>query len=180
MVDNSTPQGAAGNSPPPARPRLPQVADERTMLAAFLDFHRGTLMRKCAGLTDEQLRVRAVPPSTLSLLGLVRHMVDVENGWFSDSAGRMKPPRYWSDTNRDGEFDDVDTADVAADFAAYYAECDESRAAAAGRSLDETYTDEEGRTFSLRFVYIHMIEEYARHNGHADLLRQRIDGATGQ
>jgi len=158
----------------------PQEAGERTTLDTFLDYHRATLMWKCSGLTDEQLRTRAVAPSSMSLLGLVRHLTEVENGWFSDFAGRMKPMPYSSRDNRDGDFDDLDTVPVADVFSAYFAECDKSRAAVAGRDLDETYTDERGRTFSLRWIYVHMIEEYARHNGHADLLRERLDGATGE
>jgi hypothetical protein len=158
----------------------PQEADERTTLETFLDFHRATLMWKCSGLTDEQLRTRAVPASTLSLLGLIRHLTEVENGWFSGFAGRKKPPRYWSDDNLDGDFDDLDSVPVGDVITAYLAECDESRAAVAGRDLDETFVNRRGKTFSLRWIYVHMIEEYARHNGHADLLRQSIDGATGE
>ncbi|HKE63369.1 MAG TPA: DinB family protein [Micromonosporaceae bacterium] len=158
----------------------PFEADERTTLDTFLDYHRATLMWKCSGLTDEQLRTRAVSPSSLSLLGLVRHMTEVETGWFSGFAGRKKPPRYWSDGNRDGDFDDVDAVPVAHVLAAYSAECDDSRAAVAGRGLDETFVSRRGNTISLRWIYVHMIEEYARHNGHADLIREHLDGATGE
>ncbi|HKD97315.1 MAG TPA: DinB family protein [Micromonosporaceae bacterium] len=156
----------------------PQVAGEREQLEAWLDYHRATLLMKCAGLTGDQLRMRSTEPSKLSLLGLVRHMTDVENGWFSDFVGEMRS-RYWTEENYDADFDDVDTADVAEAFAAYAEECDKSRAAAARNQLDDTYTDERGRTFDLRWLYLHMIEEYARHNGHADLIRERIDGAVG-
>ena len=95
------------------RTEPPFEADERSTLETFLDYHRATLMWKCSGLSDEQLRTRAVSPSSLSLLGLVRHMTEVENGWFAGFAGRKKPPRYYSDDNRDGDFDDLDTVAVA-------------------------------------------------------------------
>ncbi len=151
------------------------------MLEAWLDFHRQTLLIKCAGLTTEQLRLRSAPPSTLSLLGLVRHMTDVERGWFRRRvAGEDVPFLYSSEADPDGEFDNVGTADAAHDLAAYLGETDLARQAVAGRGLDETFHHERlGTRMSVRWVYVHMIEEYARHNGHADLLRERIDGATG-
>ena len=158
----------------------PLAASEREMLETWLDFHRATLAMKCDTLTDEQLRERAVPPSSLSLLGLVRHMAEVEQGWFRRVAGRTDPPSlYCSDDNPDGDFDDIAAADVAADFDAWRQECAYARKLVAGiGSLDETFS---GRTraYSLRWIMVHMIEEYARHNGHADLLRERIDGQTG-
>jgi uncharacterized damage-inducible protein DinB len=157
----------------------PHLGGEREVLEGFLDWHRDTLLNKCAGLDDAQLKRRPCEPSTLSLLGLVRHLTDAESGWFSDFVGRYEP-RYRDPGQRDAPFDDLDSAPVAEVFAAYRAECDRSRAAVAGIGLDESYTDERGRTFSLRWVYVHMIEEYARHNGHADLIRQRLDGATGE
>jgi len=153
------------------------------MLEGWLDFHRATLRVKCAGLTDEQLRLRSVEPSTLSLLGLIRHMTEVELGWFVRGVGGEEvTPMYYSDDNLDGDFDDVDDADAAADLAAYEAAVERARGAAAGASLDEVFerTRSTGVVrYQVRWVYLHMIEEYARHNGHADLLRQRIDGATG-
>ena len=161
----------------------PPVADERAALEGWLDYHRQTLLRKCAGLTADQLRARAVPPSSLSLLGLVRHMAEVERSWFRRRVAAQDAPRIYSDDTRpDADFDDVDAADPPADLATYSAEVEAARAAVAGRSLDDTLV---GRrkgselTLDLRWVYLHMIEEYARHNGHADLLRERIDGRTG-
>jgi hypothetical protein len=156
-------------------------AAEREMLASWLDYHRATLARKCEGLTDGQLRERAVPPSTLSLLGLVRHMAEVERSWFQRVlAGADAPFRFFTEDNLDGEFDDVDTADVAVAFAAWEGDCDRARElVAAAPSLDVTGERRDER-FSLRWIMIHMIEEYARHNGHADLLRQRIDGSVGE
>jgi uncharacterized damage-inducible protein DinB len=159
----------------------PGVVDERAMLEGWLDYHRQTLLVKCAGLSAEQLRLRSVPPSSLSLLGLVRHMTDVERWWFRRCL-RQEPvsARYWSDASPDGDFDEVDSADPEADFAAFADEVEAARRAAEGRDLDETFRHPpSNRQLSLRWVYAHMIEEYARHNGHADLIRERIDGTTG-
>ena len=159
------------------------VLDERAMLESWLDFHRATLLTKCAGLTSDQLKLRSAEPSSMSLLGLVRHMAEVERSWFQRRiAGYDIDFIYCEiDTNPDGEFDDVDSADAEADFATYAAEVDKSRDIAKGRSLDETFFHSHQQVdMSVRWVFVHMIEEYARHNGHADLLRERIDGATGE
>src|SRR5262249_12224686 len=168
-------------APQVTRRNTPYVAGERQMLEAWLDFHRQTLLAKCSGLTARQLRQRAPPPPTLSLLGLVRHMAEVEGGWFRRSvAGEDAGFLYSSEADPDGEFDHVDTADAEQDFATYLREIDLARQAAAGRELDETFFHPRRRArLSVRWVYVHMLEEYARHNGHADLLRERIDGATG-
>ncbi len=159
----------------------PLVAREREMLDAWLDYHRATLAVKCEGLSDDQLRAQAVPPSSLSLLGLVRHMGEVERSWFRRVlSGEQAPPRYYSDENRDGDFDDVADADVAEAFGYWRDECADARErVAAAPSLDVTGTGRQGETYSLRWIMVHMIEEYARHNGHADLLRERIDGTVG-
>jgi len=158
----------------------PLQADERTMLTAWLDYHRATLAHKCAGLDDEQLRTRSAPPSSLSLLGLVRHMAEVERGWFRRTlSSEDAPPLYYSESEPDGDFDDVETADVSEAFAAWEQECDTARErAAAASSLEVTGRRRDGE-FSLRWILVHMIEEYARHNGHADILRERIDGSVG-
>jgi uncharacterized damage-inducible protein DinB len=156
----------------------PVVAGEREMLESWLDFHRATLLWKCTGLTDEQLKVRACPPSTLSLLGLVRHMNEVEQGWFGRFVGDHARV-YSTDEWLDADFDDLDNADAAADFAAFEQQCARSRERADGRGLDETFVSPRGRDISLRWIYVHMIEEYARHNGHADLIREAIDGTVG-
>jgi uncharacterized damage-inducible protein DinB len=154
------------------------------MLDSWLDFHRATLLTKCDGLTDEQLKTRSVPPSSMSLVGLVRHMTEVERIWFRNAlAGEDAKPVYYSDDNKDGEFDDVDAADVAGDLARYRDEIERCRRVTADHpDLDTVGTGiRDGRqaTLSLRWIYVHMIEEYARHNGHADFLRERIDGVTG-
>jgi uncharacterized damage-inducible protein DinB len=161
------------------RPQVPRTADERTMLEAWLDYHRATLLMKCAGLDDEQLRLRSSEPSTLSLLGLVRHLTDVERGWFRRGVGGQRGPEvapiYYSDERPEGDFDDLDDLSPAAVFAAFSEEVERCRAATTGVPLDQLVGEQ-----SVRWIYLHMIEEYARHNGHADLLRERIDGATGE
>jgi uncharacterized damage-inducible protein DinB len=164
------------------RPDPPYEADERTTLTSFLDFQRATLAWKCEGLTDEQLRQRNVEPSTLSLLGLVRHLTDVERGWFRRTlTGEDAPPLHWTDEDNDGDFNQSDDADVAEAFAAWQREIEIARAnIAAAPSLDVTGNHRTGDKISLRWILVHMIEEYARHNGHADFLRERIDGATGE
>ena len=168
-------------APQITRQSTPSVAGERQMLEAWLDFHRQTLLSMCSGLTAEQLRQRSAPPSTLSLLGLVRHLTDVERGWFRRRiAGEDIGFLYSSEADPDGEFDNVGGADAEQDFAAYLAEVELARQAAADRELDGTFFHERRKVvMSVRWVYLHMIEEYARHNGHADLLRERTDGATG-
>jgi len=164
--------------PEPERAETPRTPpDERASLETWLDYHRATLLRKCAGLEPEQLAQRSCPPSSLSLLGLVRHMTIVEP-WFHDFDDQPALDLYCSDEWPDGEFDLVDPARAAEDLAAYRASVERSRAAVAGRSLDDLASGTRAPT-SLRWIYQHMIEEYARHNGHADLIRERIDGATG-
>ncbi|MFI7605536.1 DinB family protein [Micromonospora sp. NPDC049366] len=159
----------------------PLVADERTMLEGWLDYHRQTLLLKCAGLTADQLTTPSVEPSGLTLLGLVRHLAEVEAWWFRDNfAGETVDYPYFTPEQPDADFD-VTGTDAEADFATFHREVELARAAAAGHSLDETFTEKtpKRRTFNLRWVYTHMIEEYARHNGHADLIRERLDGVTG-
>lgn len=156
------------------------VGDERSLADAWLDHHRETLLWKCGGLTAEQLKVRCIDPSALSLLGLVRHMAEVEREWFRTRfAGEQVGYLYCSEDNLNAEFD-VDTADAESDFATYTREIELVRQTTSGRSLAETFMDPRRKVeMSLRWVYSAMIQEYARHNGHADLLRERIDGVTG-
>jgi uncharacterized damage-inducible protein DinB len=166
------------------RAEPPLRAGEREMLTGWLDYHRATLLWKCEGLTDDQLRERAVPPSGLCLLGLVRHLAECERGWFRNGLlGEGLPPLYYTDEDQDADFNDVETADVAGVFATFERECAAAREAiASAPDLDMLGKKGDRRTgeqFSLRWIITHMIEEYARHNGHADLLRERIDGATG-
>ncbi len=145
------------------------------MLQAFLDWHRATLLHKCAGLTGERLAERAVPPSDLSLLGLIRHMTRVERVWFRQ---RFADEQIEDAYGRDEAFTETDPARAAADYARFTEEWRLADAAAANAPLDATFTHN-GETMSLRLIYLHMIEEYARHIGHADLLRERVDGTTG-
>ena len=165
---------------PDSRPYPPPRAAEREMLVAFLRFERATLEMKCEGLEPEQLRMRSVPPSSMSLIGLVRHLAEVERGWFRRGiAGEEAPPIYYSDAAPDGDFD-VDTADVEEAFATWKHECEAADVIIAEHSLDDLDTRPDREGDSLRWILVHMIEEYARHNGHADLMRERIDGATGE
>jgi hypothetical protein len=163
----------------------PELADgplrgaDRPILEGFLAYQRSTLLNKCAGLTGAQLAERTVPPSGLSLLGLLRHMAKVERIWFRQRfGGQQLTPMYDPALGKDADFDDLDPARAAEDYDRLVAECRLADEAAAAKSLDDTITvgDE---VMSLRLVYIHMIAEYARHNGHADLIRERLDGVTG-
>ncbi|MEE1736671.1 DinB family protein [Streptomyces sp. BE147] len=158
-------------------------AAERPMLEGWLDFHRETLAMKCAGLTDAQLREASVPPSAFTLLGLVRHMAEVERGWFREVlAGEDVAPIYGTDEDPDGEFHLTEADTWAEAEATWRAEIAQAREIAAKCGLDDMsvgLSRRHGKPFNLRWIYTHMIEEYARHNGHADLVRERIDGATG-
>jgi hypothetical protein len=158
------------------------VANERTSLEQWLDYHRATLLQKCAGLTADQLKQRAIPPSRLSLLGLVRHMVDVERWWFRMHAAGEQIGFMYDPDSVGLDFEEIEQADAHSDLVAFRRECDAARVAVEGRSLDNVVLslgDHPERERDLRWIFVHMIEEYARHNGHADLLREAIDGATG-
>lgn len=153
------------------------------MLSGWLDHHRAVLFRKCAGLSDEQARAAAVPPSTLHLLGLLRHMADNEIWWFRERlAGERIPDGDYLSTADDGDADlnPPPGATLADARTRFETACSQSRAIlAALPSLDAEGTDRRGEPMSARWIATHMLEEYARHNGHADLLRERIDGRTG-
>ncbi|MFC9125259.1 DinB family protein [Streptomyces sp. NPDC057099] len=158
-------------------------AAERAMLEGWLDYHRNTLAWKCEGLSDEQLRKASVEPSELSLMGLVRHMAEVERGWFRKVlTNEDAPPIYYSDEDRDGEFHLTEADTYQEAYATWQAEIETARRNAARFALDDLSEGRHRRTgeqFNLRWIYTHMIEEYARHNGHADLIRERLDGSTG-
>ncbi|MBO0822497.1 MAG: DUF664 domain-containing protein [Actinobacteria bacterium] len=163
------------------RADLPYVADERTRLDAWLDFHRATLLQKCAGLTGEQLAIRPVASSALSLLGLMRHMAANERIWFRIRFARAGVEDLYPSAEHaeGGEFALADPARADEDYAIYLEEVAQARVVTSGRALDETFGDERF-TVDLRWLYAHMIDEYARHNGHADLIRELVDGATGR
>ncbi|MGA8114020.1 MAG: DinB family protein [Actinocatenispora sp.] len=149
------------------------------MLRDWLDWHRATLLRKCAGLDAVRLAERAAPPSKLSLLGLVRHMSDTERGWVRQTfRGERLPDLYYRVDARDADFVEADPAGAERDFELYRAECLAVDAALEGASLDDTFRFRE-QTVSVRWMWQHLVEEYARHNGHADLLREAIDGSAG-
>src|ERR1700722_11756012 len=159
----------------------PFEADERATLTGFLDFHRATLALKCEGLTDDQLRQQAAPPSGLSLLGLVRHLAEVERNWFRPVLGGAEMAGIFAPgMDFEAAFQNVATADVAAAFRAWHAECDHARLLVAAAPSFGVSGLRGGIRVSLRFVMTHMIEEYCRHNGHADLLRENLDGSTGE
>jgi len=163
----------------PRRSEPPYVLGERPMLEAWLEFHRTTLLLKCEELDDASRKARPIPSSLLSLHGLVRHMAEVERSWFRRTLLRDDCGWIWRDPAiDDSELLPLDDADWESDLATWRAECDASRVAAAAHALDDTGL-RHGEPCSLRWIYVHMIEEYARHNGHADLLRELVDGAVG-
>jgi uncharacterized damage-inducible protein DinB len=160
----------------------PLRGDERETLRAFLDYHRATLAMKCEGLTDEQLRERSSPPSTLSLLGLVRHLAEVERTWFRRVMNAEQVGMVWSEEENDFQRAYDATGSTRAEaFSAWQAEVEISRRVEReAASLDVTaHQARWGEDVSLRLVMVHMIQEYARHNGHADLLREAVDGTVG-
>ncbi|MFD2418522.1 DinB family protein [Amycolatopsis pigmentata] len=163
------------------RPEPPVVGDEREMLRGFLDFHRATLAMKCDGLGTEELRRQSMPPSTLSLLGLVRHMAEVERVWFRRVINGEDVPLVWSPEGDRQAAYDASTATREEAFAAWEAEIEHARRIERDApSLDVVgYWPRLDKDVSLRMVMIHMIHEYARHNGHADFLREGIDGTVG-
>lgn len=163
-----------------AQPDEPFVADERAMLGGFLDRYRASLLYKCAGLTAEQLAIQAVPPSNLSLLGLIRHVADVERTWFRRRfLGKDLPPLYSRPDSPDAAFDELDPAQAPAAIDVLMQEWELCREELKGALLDDTFVSERWGEMSLRWIYLHLIGEYAQHCGHADLLRERIDGRTG-
>ena len=166
--------------PDVARPGGSTAAPEPELLRGLLDWHRATLLYKCAGLTGEQLATVPIAASNLSLLGLVRHLSKVERVWFRERFAGEAVPRLYSTSQRpDADFEDVDGDQAEAAYAALLTEQETARVVSAGASLDDSVTDADGDEISLRFIHVHMIGEYARHNGHADLVRQCLDGVKG-
>jgi uncharacterized damage-inducible protein DinB len=164
-----------------ARIGPPSIGGEREMLRAFLDYHRATLAMKCDGLSDKDLRRQSMPPSTLSLLGLVRHMAEVERTWFRRVINGEDIPLVWSP---DGDFQvayDASSSTRSQAFAAWQDEVEHARRIESqAESLDViAYAARWDEDVSLRLVMLHVLLEYGRHNGHADFIREGIDGATG-
>jgi hypothetical protein len=159
----------------------PTIGDQEATLRGLLEWQRATLLWKCRGLNAVQLTLRPVPPSTLSLLGLIRHLADAERAWFRRYfRGEHIREVHARPDAPNAAFDDIVAVDAEADVASLLAEWDHSRLAVAGASLDDRFVHDEFGAMSLRWVYNHMIAEYSRHIGHADLLREVIDGVTGE
>ncbi|MEV6757076.1 DinB family protein [Streptomyces sp. NPDC051214] len=170
---------------PDGRPVPPPHADERAMLEAWLDFHRATLVLKCSGLADDQLRLASTAPSSMTLLGLVQHLAVVERNWFQHVFAGQDLPTVFEESNVDG-FALTEDRGLKEAMAIWQREVDRGRELIAAASLDDAghlSEQEAGHVgdagVSLRWIMVHMIEEYARHNGHADLIRERIDGLAG-
>jgi uncharacterized damage-inducible protein DinB len=167
-------------APEVERPDGSLTAPERELLQGYLNYYRTTLLLKCAGLTAEQLAERPSPPSNLSLLGLIRHLTKVERIWFRIhfADGAPADPLFAPELGKDADFELIDPAEAQAAYDGLIAEWKLSDDAAAGRSLDDRFTFG-GTESTLRMIYIHLIGEYARHCGHADLVREQLDGSTG-
>ena len=167
-------------------PDIEGQADERTTLQQFLDFYRVGLARKAEGLTDDEARRMPCPPSDMSMMGLIRHMADVERNWAKRRfAGGPWVPIFFGDAHPDGDpdgdFHPPPDATMTEAFDAYWAEIADADAIYAAGSLDDSFTSgDRDELLSLRWIYVHLIEEYARHCGHADLIREAIDGFTGE
>jgi uncharacterized damage-inducible protein DinB len=160
-------------------PEGPLAGEERPLLEGYLRWHRAYLLHKCAGLSGEQLAMASCPPSNLTLLGLVRHMAKVERRWFRERmAGEDLDPMYDPELGGvDADFEDLNPMRAHEDYKRLMEEIRLAELALAGASYEQTVESRMGE-MSVRSVVVHMIEEYAQHNGHADLLREAIDGAT--
>lgn len=160
----------------------PAAAPEKEMLEAFLDYHRATLLCKVDGVSDEDLR-KPGTPSGVTLLGLVKHLADVERSWFREVfTGEVNAQDVWSDDDP-YRYWRIEPDETTEDILAFYRdETERSREAVQGAELDEVARnpDYQRRGLTLRWIMLHMIEETARHNGHADILREAIDGQTGE
>jgi uncharacterized damage-inducible protein DinB len=166
--------------PTPSPVDGPLTGDDRPILEGFLNWQRATLLNVCAGLDGERLAARPIPASSLSLLGLIRHLAKVERIWFRQrAAGQPVAPMYDPALGKSADFDLTEAGEAEADVARLEAEWRLADEAVADIAFDHTF-DVNGELFSLRMVYVHMIYEYARHNGHADLLRESIDGVTAR
>lgn len=157
----------------------PFEGDERAMLEGFLNYGRASLLLHCAGLDGTQLARQASPPSNLSLLGLVRHITEVERNWFRRRfAGQDVEPVYAHPHHPEAAFTEAHAANAEQDWSALREEQEHARCAVATLPLDAVFHSDRYGRMTLRWAYIHMITEYSQHNGHADLLREKIDGTT--
>ena len=169
------------------RPRPPYAGDELSTLTGFLDWHRDTLRQKAGGLSPEQLRAR-LEPSTMTLGGMVKHLAFVENWWFVVNFLGEDPGEPWAsvdwDADEDWDWHSADEDDPDTLWSLFEREVARSRQIVADADSLDAHAQRRhrgsGAALSLRWIVVHMIEEYARHNGHADLIRESIDGATGQ
>jgi uncharacterized damage-inducible protein DinB len=166
----------AGERP---RVRPTYVRNERDLLDGWLEFHRATLLVKCEGLDDAQRKAQPIPTSDLSLHGLVRHMAETERNWFGRILLRDQTVRpIWDAAATNSPLLEIESANWDSDLAAWRRECRASSDVASRYGLD--YTGEwREKEISLQSIYLHMIQEYARHNGHADLIRELLDGSVG-
>jgi hypothetical protein len=165
--------------PVPRTTVIPRAATEREMLESYLEYYRETFELKCLGLDPARLSERATPPSTMSLHGLIRHLAGCERWWLATNfAGQDVPMLFYSDDDPDQDFERLDS-DPLEDLAIWRAECERSRGIVAGAGLDTEGAVPRGGTYTLRWLLLRMITEYAQHCGHADLLREATDGATG-
>lgn len=163
------------------RPEAPKTGGEREQLVAMLDYFRATVLMKADGLTDEQARTSLVPSKLTTVGGLVSHLTYVEQYWFGVVfEGREDPWAERFKVDNDAEFTAGQSIPLAELVAEYAAECERSRAVVAKHELADTVTTPRGVSFNLRWVMIHMIEETGRHVGHLDLLRELLDGSTGE
>ncbi len=166
-------------TPPVDRRDPPEAGPETDMLPAFLDYHRATLLWKVDGLSEADLR-RPLTPSGLTLLGLVKHLAYVERLWFQEVFAGEDVAFPWTDADPDANWRVGPDESVATILALYRAEVAHSRAITAAADLNDQARRPRGGVQTLRWIVLHMIEETARHNGHADLMREAIDGATGE
>jgi len=152
--------------------------EERSLLDGWLDYYRATLLVKCDSLTGEQLVIRSCEPSPMSLIGLVRHMTEMERMYGHRLADWGTSLLYCTDEDEEADFEGVTAVGAAEDLQTFRAHCARTREIMAAHGLDDTFG--KANSYTLRWFYLYLAKEYARHLGHADLLRERIDGATGE
>ena len=163
----------------PPRPDPPYAADEKTTLSAFLDWYRDVMLRKVEGLTTEEA-TRKLVPSPTNLLGLIKHLGYVEQGWFQRTFLGLKMDVPWSDADPDADFRIEPGESVESVTAFYREQCERSREIVANAKLEDKSKRPDRKDHTMRWIMVHMIDETARHAGHADILRELTDGATGE